>query len=135
MIKQASFVFYLWVIGGLAACSLPASMIPTTSNQDISVQYETVSVMLTATAAFENSKTMTPSMLPTVTTREPRATDTQIPTIHQTVFVVESTSAAEEPITAVAESKPCDLAQPGRPIDVTVPDDTRFEAGEYFSKT
>ena len=34
-----------------------------------------------------------------------------------------------------ATATACDLAQPGRPIDVTVPDDTSFHPGDNFSKT
>lgn len=33
------------------------------------------------------------------------------------------------------QALPCDLANAGRPIDVSIPDETRLHPGEYFSKT
>lgn len=136
MRKQASILFCLWMIGGLAACGLPAPLNPGTSDHEVFVQYETVSVMLTATAAAaEDEMTPIPSLQPTITSVAQQATFTPLPDVQLTALPMDVTSPAVETKTMVAANKPCDLAHPGRPIDVTVPDETVFEPGQYFSKT
>lgn len=136
MRKQASIIFYLWMIGGLAACSLPVPLSPEIYDQNIPLQYETVSAMLTATAAvLQNGRTAVPSIRPTITPPVQKVTDTVLPEVQFTALPMEVTGIAVETKTMAAANVPCDLAHPGRPIDVTVPDETAFEPGEYFSKT
>ncbi len=88
--------------------------------------YETVSARLTATSAATSPATVSPvpptpsatlSPIPISVTRS--ATDTLIPAT----------------ITKTTSSLPCNLAAPGRPVDITIPDGQQMPPGQAFSKT
>lgn len=42
--------------------------------------------------------------------------------------------SSPNPVVDGSPSAPCDLAKPGLPFDVTIPDDTRMQPGESFTK-
>jgi hypothetical protein len=133
MKKQVSILLYLCLISGLAACNLPVVANPADSGEDITLQYETVSALLTATAIWEMEATALPPVLPA--TPDPTGTyvaDLLVSTPDAPLIV--TTRIAGE-ANEKAEYGSCDQAQAGRPMDITVPDETHFFPGEYFSKT
>jgi hypothetical protein len=127
MRKPALRLLIILVLGGLAACSLPGSMLPVPGNQNAIVENETLSIPQSETAAA--AVIVTPSHAETEAAAEQnRATPT-------------SSASPEGPTMTQAPSGGgngggrCDLAQAGRPIDITIPDDTRVYPGQYISKT
>jgi hypothetical protein len=135
MKRQVRFILSILLIGGLASCSLSGAADPDEYVQEVAVQYETVSAMLTATAA--RSPEAAPSrVVPPTSTQVRTATPTILastPTLDSEP--VEMTRAASAALLTQAVNVPCDLAQAGRPIDITIPDDSRLRPGAYFSKT
>lgn len=112
-------------IFGLAFLSLTGCNLPAQSTQDANLSvthaYQTVEARLTEAIAQTPKFTSSPS---------PAATATATPTIGPpTAQPVTPTSAATQPPEAL-----CDLALPGVPIDVTIPDDAQLKPGEEFTK-
>jgi hypothetical protein len=134
MRKQARFLFYLWLVGGLAACVLPAPLNPVLPDQNPAQEYETVSVLLTGTAEIPG-ELADPVLLSTSTSAAPLKTATLAPQQEGTPLPTTTIQVAAKSSTLPAATRPCDLAQPGRPIDITVPDDSHFQPGAYFAKT
>lgn len=139
MKKQARCFLFCWLLAGLTACNLPARADPGISAQEIMQQYQTVSALLTQTAQVPLISAPTSTNPPKITrvvvkNPSPVVKATQLPAAPALRVTVASTRVAAM---AISQSTPvpCDLAQPGRPIDVTVPDESRFHPGEYFSKT
>ncbi len=112
----------LWIgvliFSGLVGCSRPAdSSTPTLS---VTQAYQTVQAKLTRAVA------QTPSVTPTLlATAGGIPTDTPLPSPSPTNTI------EPEP---TATPKPCDLAAAGNPIDITIPDDSKMEPGEQFTK-
>ncbi len=129
--KKAVYVALgLCLILLLPACSL----LPQQENANLpnsTEVYETVSANLTETAQITDSpaiQTITALPSPSNTpVPSPVATTRPLPTGTGDSFIASATSTQH-----VA---PCNLAAPGRPVDITVPDGTRFKPGEEFSKT
>jgi hypothetical protein len=131
MKNPAHITFCVLFLVGLASCNVPTSPTQVTSNPDIALQVRTVSVILTATA-----DAVVPSPDPVMMT----VVNTQLPTSPAVAVLPTNTPLASPAIVTspqklVTAAPPCDLAQPGRPIDVTIPDDTRLAPGQVFSKT
>ncbi len=129
MKKSASIILCCWIIGGLTACNMPLHSALNVSDQASQVQYQTVSAFLSATADEVTDLTLI-SEVPG--TPLPSMTVVLEPTVQN------MTLAVQPVMTRVAASSilsPCDLAQPGHPIDITMPDDTRVSPGQAFSKT
>ncbi len=125
---------WMIIIGGMAmmmSCTPPIVPGMDREEPEISLQYSTVSALLTETAAVD-IKTLTPD-LPGATVQATKAaaeTETPIP---QT-----SPSAApnvDQPAQSATPDIPCDLASAGKPIDLSIPDDTKLFPGQYFTKT
>lgn len=93
-----------------------------TPTLNITQAYQTVNAKLTQSVA--QTPTATPSPLSTVT---PLVTPTPI----------QSTSTATNTMTPIVDtpSARCNLAAPGIPFDVTIPDDTQMNPGQAFVKT
>ena len=72
------------------------------------------------TADFAETQTLIPTETPT-----PTLTRTPIPTLDRT----------RPPLFTPTNELPCNQAAAGRPIDVTIPDDTKMGPGQPFSKT
>jgi len=72
------------------------------------------------TADFAETQTLIPTETPT-----PTLTRTLIPTLDRT----------RPPLFTPTSELPCNRAAAGRPIDVTIPDDTKMGPGQPFSKT
>lgn len=127
MDRCVKLLISLIIIGGLASCNLPVPPRSASDNPPGAVPYETVSVLLTETA-----------LVP-----DPFASQTALPSgetdsLPQTTAVAARETAVAQPVdseTGEPDSQVCDLAQPGKPFDITIPDDTYLNPGEYFSKT
>ncbi len=123
---------FLAILGGFTSCNLPAPALRPPQDQEISHQYLTVSALLTKTALA----TLLPSAPPEMFTTSPLATETGVLLSTSTPFSDGEVREGTPPVLSESVmAAPCDVAQPGRPIDITVPDDTHFYPGEYFSKT
>lgn len=114
----------------MASCNLPVRPAFDQGSQEIPLKYSTVSAMLTKTARAEDSAVSegTVNVTPAVTITMPQNNMTATSTFGT---VVEETSP-------VVDNKPvnsCDVAQAGKPIDITIPDDSQLYPGEFFSKT
>jgi hypothetical protein len=132
MMKSPTHIFLcVFFLVGLASCDVPTSLSQVTSNPDIALQVQTVSVVLTATARAAHPS---PSADVAVVSTRPPINPATVPIVSTDTPTVslEIATIPPKPATAVP---PCDLAQPGRPIDVTIPDDTRLAPGQVFSKT
>lgn len=140
MMKKGSAVLWILLIGGLASCNMPARFNPNQSGEAIEHQYQAVSALLTQTAQIASVSTSTPVPPPTRVPSVGLAQKT-ITASPQTLPDEETASVPATPSPnktaqgGKAIAAPCDRAQPGRPLDVTIQDDTRFHPGEYFSKT
>ncbi|NLG74298.1 MAG: hypothetical protein GX495_19925 [Chloroflexi bacterium] len=106
----------------LSACNYPEQVIEETlAGLDPTAVFQTLAVRLTAEptlavdteSAPQTASPGTPTQLPTMA-----STDTRPPL----------------PSRTLSPTPRCDLAAPGVPIDVTIPDDTQMEAEEPFTK-
>lgn len=103
----------------MSSCNLPASSADLTPTMNVTQAYETVSANLTQAALLTPPAAPSPTPAPTNT---PEATPT---------------AATPSPIPSATQAAPantCDLAAPGAPIDVTIPDDTQMAPGQAFTK-
>jgi hypothetical protein len=109
-------VFFLLAIAG---CNLPGRTAVATP--------DATGVYLTA-AAIMTEKAGTLNPLPT----QPAATplpEVITPTVGRSPAAFTTGSTLQN-----SPSVPCDLAKPGLPLDVTIPDDSRLQPGESFTK-
>lgn len=133
MKKQVKWFLFYGIMSGLAAFNLSACTSPDMTHQNYSQQFQTVSAMLAQTMQVHTETVPVPS-----TPARPFLTATQSPTsvTHSpTLTVIASGTLPAVAILPLTPTVACDLAQPGHPIDVTVPDGTSFHPGEAFSKT
>lgn len=132
MKKQAVVFVCIFFLTGLTACGVPTPGSLESTQPAEERPSEIASAMLTAAAQAENA-------IPTVVLPQPytptsfistRAVDTPIaPPVER------SRTPQPRMPSGISVQLPCNVAHPGRPIDVTVPDETRFSPGETFSKT
>jgi hypothetical protein len=109
-------------LGALVGCNMPQNGSSTSQNVDVTQVYQTVEARLTA--AVTQTVALSPSLLAT-DSGVALATSTQLlPPATATPTVVEPTNAPGI----------CDLAAPGIPIDMTIPDDTEMQPGQAFTK-
>lgn len=151
MKQQVRFFLCLCVAGAITSCNAPFRPNPDLSHEAVVKQYQTVSVLLTVTAQVTATAAPVAEVRPAVRTVVsdvpqsnplppqpqviPVATDTQV--LPSPTFLPPRSTATPKALQSSAErpAPPCEMAQPGRILDVSVPDDTRFQPGEYFSKT
>lgn len=132
----AGSIFWIFLALGLSSCSMPLSITPYSSVEEVKEQYGTVSAILTETAVITLKPTQFQTADPT-SSSVPELTLTPSPflTPVPTGELISSVAPKGGMETAKAASIRCDFAQPGRPIDITIPDETRLYPGESFSKT
>jgi hypothetical protein len=108
---------FMWVV--LVGCNLPLNR--QESTPDATGVYYTAVAITTERAGTLGSLSSQPAstLVPEVITPTP---GTMIPT-EKTVSIV-----------LPSEDSICDLVRPGIPFDVTIPDDTRLQPGETFTK-
>jgi hypothetical protein len=96
---------------------------------NVTQAYQTVEARLTEaseqTPVAVTSPAPTDQGVPTATLPAPTGT-----TLAPETTPTPTTQAVSSPV-----GSPCDQAAPGAPIDVTIPDDTRMQPGEEFTKT
>ncbi|MBN1145772.1 MAG: hypothetical protein JXA78_00845 [Anaerolineales bacterium] len=118
--NKLTFVFrvlvWIFVLVAMTGCNLGAS--EGTPTLDVTQAYQTVEARLTQAAIQTPSST-------------PMPTDTQTPTSVATTAIAVTTA----PPSATVPASACDQASAGAPIDVTIPDDTKMQAGQKFTKT
>ena len=107
----------------LAGCNLPGADAATSPTLGVTQAFQTVEARLTQAALQTPVATMTPSPTTSPPTQTPVPATATSPTTPQPT----NTSA---PVVSG-----CDQASPGNPIDVTIPDDTRMQPGQTFTKT
>jgi len=112
---------FLILLSLLAGCG-GADETMLTSTPNITQVYETVNAQLTEAAL------QTPSPAPSLTPA-PIAT-----VITPTVTVLPSPSPALPTAGNPTPAGSCDLAGAGNPIDITIPDDTKMQPGQTFTK-
>lgn len=110
----------LIVLTVLAGCNLPKA--GSTPTLDVTQAYQTVEARLTQAAALTPSNTPSP-------TDDGTATETSTPGTTTPTVTTEPTSGSS------ASGQLCDQASAGVPIDVTIPDDTKMQPGQSFTKT
>jgi len=97
------------------------------------LEYATVSAMLTETARVEMTAIaqVLPGVTPTAAMELATSAATPSPAVSPS-RTMQSTSIAME---NTQEGNSCDIAQAGRPIDITIPDGAQLPPGQFFSKT
>jgi hypothetical protein len=134
--KKRSGVFsWMIIFGGmvlLMSCNFPFQPTIQQENQQILLKYSTVSALLTETAGVGTKAVsqVKPQVTSTFTLEFISFTRTPTPEAKPEVPVNKTVSTK-----SIRSGILCDLAQAGKPIDITIPDDTRLHPGEYFSKT
>jgi hypothetical protein len=108
----------------LAACNLPRSAETATPVLDVTQAYQTVAARLTQAVV----------VTPTVTPATPTALGTSSPTPSTTPTIATPPLISPTPPKYGTATSSCDLAAPGNPIDVTIPDDTVMQPGQSFTK-
>jgi len=135
MNKQAVIFFCLLILGGVTSCGLPDPYPNGQEDFEVSQKYSTVSALLTQTAvdpAGPHQVETVPETTQVVMGTSQVDVTPELTPVVETPEVVERTSDASR---GQAMTLPCLLARPGHPLDITVPDDTIFYPGLYFSKT
>jgi hypothetical protein len=109
-----------------AGCSLPVA--GATSTMDSTQAYQTVNARLTEII----------SRTPVTPTKAVPSTETSAPQTSAspsaTLLLISSTPSPIPASPTVTATQVCDRAAAGSPIDVSVPDDTRFNPGDPFTK-
>lgn len=116
----------------LHSCNFPYQSDINQQSQEVSQKYSTVSAFLTETARVETApgNSTPPEFIPTLTLKYISITETPSPVGDPELGLQKTTRS-----TTQETEKFCNLAQAGRPIDITIPDETRLHPGEFFSKT
>jgi hypothetical protein len=133
MKKKPGAFFWVMIFGGmmlLISCNLPLLPDLMQENQEIPRKYSTVSAFLTETA-----QAATKAIAQNQTSADPTHTLALVSYTRTPSPQVTPSSMYKETNTANQAEISCDLAQAGKPIDITIPDDTRLQPGENFSKT
>lgn len=136
--KTPQLALILFMVGGLAGCTVPADLPIFARTGEAASAYQTVSVLLTQTAVVTISSTQVGETVIETATSGPLAPQNTVDP--SSLLATPSPSGLPSPGTTrtpqgQAAAPPCDLATAGNPIDVTVPDDTVFRPGESFVKT
>lgn len=108
----------------LAGCNLPSAKSGITPTINVTQAYQTVEARLTQAAGLTPQVT-----LPASPTSAPLSTPTTSGAATATL------APTTPPANTAAPTSSCDLAAPGNPIDVTIPDDTQMQPGQAFTKT
>lgn len=146
MNRWVKFILAVLIIGGVSACGqVPVSLVqPATSTARASYPFHptattSTQILVPGEQATWVTLTPTPSTPPTEIAHVRPTLALRTPLSPTNPGIIEPTVPEvrpQEPTrSGPALALPCNLAQPGRPMDITVPDDTRFYPGENFFKT
>lgn len=118
----------VWLVAWIAILVLPgcnrARDGADSPTLDVTQAYQTVEARLTEAVAETGTVTTTPSPFETDPATTPGMTITPSPL-----------PTTDIPVPSPSPTSACDLAAPGAPIDVTIPDDTRMQPDQSFTKT
>lgn len=126
LVLSGGVIFLLWnVITRISDQNMPVS----TPTADQTQVYQTIAVMVTA-----QNTGLNPTALLTVT---PSPTTSLTPTAPATLAIGNATSTPGKLIFSGSGTpgRPCNQAEAGSPIDITIPDDSEFSPGDSFVKT
>jgi hypothetical protein len=123
-LRLLSGITFTWLLAG---CSLPVTLPPPAPGTPSLSAYQTVEVLLTETALANQlpSLEVTPSL---ENEQTPRPSESPQPTLTVTF-------ATPLLVKTGTPDQLCDLAQAGVPIDVSIPDDSKVNPGQAFTKT
>ncbi len=121
MKKTICLIALILLAAGLAGCNLPSNGTEIVPTLDITQAYQTVEARLTELALA------TPSM-----TSQPLPTDSGVAS--ETPSSQPTTQAPPLSTGTPSPTPVCDQAAPGVPIDVTIPDDSKMQPGQSFTK-
>lgn len=99
----------------LASCNMPREQGDSTPALNLTQAYQTIESRLTQSS-------------------EPMVTPSSSLSTQSDVITPNSTATAATTASTNTPTPPCDLAAPGVPIDITVPDDTILDPGKTFTK-
>ena len=105
----------------LAGCDGANEPAPPATSRNGTQVYQTVNARLTEVFLADPFSFLLPAAAPTQTGPPPTATTLPVP-------------AATPPPANPTPTGNCDLAGAGNPIDVTIPDDTKMQPGQTFTK-
>ena len=106
-----------------SSCSIPLfGNSDATPTPNVTQAYQTVYAKLTSAVAQTPEVTVLPSATPS-------------PTSNQVPTAIISTATSTPTLVLDTPSPRCNMAAPGIPIDVTIPDDTQMYPGQAFTKT
>lgn len=105
----------------LVACGSSPGDSGATPTPNLTQVYETVNAQLTQVVLLTPSSTM-----------QPAPTESGLPT--PTVSLQPSPTMTRTPASLPTTIGSCDLAVAGNPIDITIPDDTKVQPGQAFTK-
>lgn len=139
MKKKVGLLLCFLVMGGLVSCNIPPLYPDDSSQGEIEQQYHSVSQLLTQTAQVS----LAAMTVPVTSVTPSPVSQTALPTDDSVALVVvdaQPDAASATPTSKTASTQavlaaPCNLAQLGYPIDISVPDGTQFLPGQPFSKT
>ncbi len=114
----------------MVSCNLPIRPGFDQETQEIPLKYSTVSAMLTKTAQAEGDAVSEVTAIVT-----PVVVMTMPPNIMVTISPSSTVVERTTPSINNGPENSCDVAQAGKPIDITIPDDSQLYPGEFFSKT
>lgn len=120
-ISSISSIALILIFSGLAGCNMPSKSGTITPTFNVTQAYQTVEARLTQVAAQTPAATGTPQ--PTV-----------VGSASETPSAEPATDTPVAPTDTSAPTEVCDQAAPGSPIDVTIPDDTKMQPGQVFTK-
>lgn len=119
------------ITAAVASCSQPIRF-HSQENQESFLQYSTVSSLLTETAEVERT---TISLAISSVTSAGVVEWEQLNKTPSPAVVLSPQIEITDLHGISNKENACDIAQAGNPIDVTIPDDTQFFPGHFFSKT
>lgn len=123
----AVLIGMLLLVISVSGCNMPNGAESTSATPDVTSAYQTVAARLTEMVAD------TPSPTSAASTDSGLASSTPSPTVAQATLLP-TTPPTQRPAVTSAPASNCDQAAPGTPIDVTIPDDTRMQPGQSFTK-
>jgi hypothetical protein len=124
--RKSVWTMIALLLSGLAGCNLPGD-VAASPTVNVTQAYQTVEARLTQAVAQTPQSTSSPA--PTDQGVGPSPSPSNTPSGNG------STPSPTLVVTGTSAANLCDLAAPGVPIDVTIPDDTRMQPGEEFTKT
>ncbi len=113
--RKIPILYALITILFLTSCNLPRGQTADTTAMNATQVYQTIEARLTVASEL------------TATNPPPTSTESSVPTSN-------ATPTTTTPANTSTPTNPCDLAAPGVPIDITIPDDTLMEPGKNFTK-